>query len=770
MKVISRSGTMLAWVLAWALSPTSGWAQANRPAGPRDTVIEVRVEGNQYLSVSAVLANVKLRPGQAYTDQAVRDDEQRLLKTRKFERVEAVKTQTDRGVIVTFRVVERPVVDAVLFEGNKAFKDAELASTVPFSAGDPIDPYTIQSGVRAIESRYRAEGYYDAKVTYDPDALQAQRRVVFRVVEGPKASLQTVKFRGNQSYSARRLRGVIKSRPRMWPIAPGRLDLETVDRDVVDLRNFYRSEGYLDAEVDRELAFSPDKKDVVVTFLIEEKSRFRVRKLVFDGAKVFDANELRKDLKLVEGAFYDGLALRRDMDKIQNLYGQIGYINTRVNVTTPYADKPGLVDLIYSVDEGEQFRVGRVDIRGNAVTQERVIRRQLQFRPGQVFNTVAVEESRLRLSETWLFEKVEITPYGDKPGERDALVTLQERPTGQFIVGAGVSSNAGLLGTIAYAERNFDILAWPKSWDDVKAGRAFKGAGQTFRITAEPGTEFMRFHIDWLEPYLFDKPYSLGTRAFVFTSGRETYDETRYGGLVSLGHSFPNRWYGEVAGRIEGIRANDLDSSAPPDVVDIKGTTVLGGAKGTIVRDKTDSRWLPSTGDRISLSYEQVVGDFNFGRAVADYHTYYTVYTDALERKHILAARAAGGAIFGDSPVFERFYGGGLGSVRGFEYRGISPRQGPGRDPVGGDFMMFVGGEYSFPVVGQQLRGVVFLDSGTVERDFGITTYRVSAGFGLRLHVPFFGPVPMSLDFGFPISKHGDDDTQWLSFSFGWVF
>jgi len=327
-----------------------------------------------------------------------------------------------------------------------------------------------------------------------------------------------------------------------------------------------------------------------------------------------------------------------------------------------------------------------------------------------------------------------------------------------------------VLGNISFRERNFDILAWPRSWEDLTSGRAFKGGGQTFSITLEPGTEFMRFRIDWREPYLFDKPYSLGTRAFVFTSGRESYDETRYGGLVSVGRRFKNRWYGEVAGRVEGVRVNDLDDDAPRDVRDVEGTTALAGVKGTLVRDRTDSRWLPSAGDRFKVSYEQVMGDFTFGRADADYRIYYTVYTDAIDRKHIIAARASAGAIFGDAPVFERYYGGGFGSVRGFDFRGISPRQGPGDDVVGGDFKIFVGSEYSFPIIARNLRGVVFIDSGTVERNIEIRDYRVSAGVGLRLHLRFFGEVPMSLDFGFPLNKTDEDDTQLVSFSIGWVF
>ncbi|MDY7010999.1 MAG: outer membrane protein assembly factor BamA [Planctomycetota bacterium] len=745
--------------------PVSGFAQAKDSSLP-NTIIEVRVEGNRVLSESAVLADVKTRPGQPYSERIVRDDEQRLLRTQRYDNVVATKTQTDKGVIVTFTVAERPLIEAVIFEGNKVFRDSTLAAVLTFGSGAPIDRFSIESGLRAILSKYRAGGYHFAEVKLNQAALRDAGKVVYEIVEGPKVSIRKIRFRGNSAFGSGKLKGVISSKAKLWPVHPGTLDTETADRDVAELINFYRSEGFLDAQVDCRREFSADKKKVVLVFVIDEGPHYCIRKTVFSGNKVFDSDELRRGLKLLAGAYYNGLSLNRDLAGIRNSYGQIGYIEANVSVKTQYTDKPGLVDLVYTIDEGSQFRVGQIDIRGNDVTKMNVIRRQLRLEPGQLYNAVAAEESRNRLMETGLFENVTVTPYGDAPGVRNAVAEVTETKTGRFLIGAGVSSNAGLLGNISFTERNFDLFARP----DRSGKRSFRGGGQTLSISAEPGTEFMRFHIDWREPYLFDKPYSLGTRAFVFTSGRESYDETRYGGVVSVGRRFENRWYGEVAGRVEGVRVSDLDDDAPGDVRDVEGTTALAGVKGTLVRDRTDSRWLPSAGDRFRVSYEQVMGDFTFGRADADYRIYYTVYTDAIDRKHIIAARAAAGAIFADAPVFERYYGGGLGSVRGFDFRGISPRQGPDDDPVGGDFKMFLGSEYSFPIIARNLRGVVFIDSGTVEKNIEIGDYRVSAGVGLRLHLPFFGPVPMSLDFGFPINKTDEDDTQLVSFSIGWVF
>ena len=333
-----------------------------------------------------------------------------------------------------------------------------------------------------------------------------------------------------------------------------------------------------------------------------------------------------------------------------------------------------------------------------------------------------------------------------------------------------MSTNSGVIGTISLTQRNFDIFGWPDSTRQLFRGQAFRGAGQTLSLVAQPGTELSEFSVEWTDPYLLDQPYSLSVRGFLFERGRDSYDEHRVGAMTSLGHRFTNKWYVELAQRIENVRIDDLDHDAPPEVRKVAGDNLLLGTKLTVVRDRTDSRWIPTTGDRFRVSYEQVYGDHTFGKAMADYSIYRTVHTDALDRKHVWANRFTAGNIIGSAPIFERLYAGGAGSVRGFGYRGISPRSLVNDDPVGGDLLLLAGSEYEFPLIGNQIRGAVFIDTGTVEEDFEITSYRVSAGVGVRWIVPLLGPVPMSFDLGFPLAKHKDDDTQIFSFSIGITF
>jgi outer membrane protein assembly complex protein YaeT len=762
------------------------WHAASLAESPQaQTVIEVRVEGNVRMSRAAILSLIQTRVGQPYNEEVVKGDERRLLRSRHFTSVVVTRTQLAEDVVVTFTVVERPVVAQVVFVGNKELSDAALARELMFGQRDPVLLATVRAGRQALLNRYRAEGFAFATVTLDQQALRKDNIVRYRIVEGPKVRIGKIIVEGNRFFSTLRLKALIGVSARFWPFIAGTYDAEQVQRDILAIRDLYISEGFLAASVDVLRQFSDDKKRVTLRYVIDEGRRYRVARIIFRGNTVFSDEELSRRLKLARGNFVVALTLRRDTRRLEDTYGELGYIQATVTVRKVYhapdeppppwardldAGRPALLDLVFTIEESDQFTIGRIDIRGNDITEDRVIRRELRFYPEQIYNTRQVEDSRRRLVELALFEDVKVTPTGREPGRRDVLVQVVEGKTAQFLIGVGVNTNQGLVGSVSFRQRNFNLFGWPKSLGQLLRAQAFKGAGQTFSLVAEPGTELMRFYVDWFEPYVFDLPYSLNTRAFLFTRERESYDETRYGGVVSVGHLFRNRWYGELSGRIEGVEIEDLKSDAPPEVLADAGSHLMVGIKGTLVRDRTDSRWLPSRGDRIHLSYEQVVGDFNFGQINASYRIYRTLYTDALGRKHIIAGRFAIGHIFGDAPVFERFFGGGIGSVRGFEYRGISPRSAGTDEPIGGETMLFAGAEYSFPLVAEQMRGVFFVDAGTVEEDFSVETVRVAVGFGLRWTVPLFGPVPMTFDFGFPVVKQDEDETQVFSFTIGWIF
>jgi outer membrane protein assembly factor BamA len=356
----------------------------------------------------------------------------------------------------------------------------------------------------------------------------------------------------------------------------------------------------------------------------------------------------------------------------------------------------------------------------------------------------------------------------DSPGPfQDILVKVEETRTGSLMLGAGINSDNGLMGTIVLNERNFDILRWPTSFDDFFEGKAFRGAGQEFRIEAVPGTQVQRYTISVREPYLFDQPYSLATSLYYRDRIFDEYTEERVGTRVTLGHQFTKEIGASIGFRAEDVNVNNIAAGAPIDYTSAYGHNTVIAPNFTISYDTRDSFMRPTEGGKVELMYEQCFGTNTFPIFNLEATRYFTTWQrpDG-SGKHVLLFRSQVSWAGDNTPVYERFFGGGYMSIRGFEFRGVGPNV--NGFMVGGDFQFMNSVEYQIPLrANDNLYLVGFIDSGTVESRIGIQDYRVSAGFGVRITVPMLGPVPIALDFGFPIVKSATDRTQVFSFWIG---
>jgi outer membrane protein insertion porin family len=761
-----------------AAGAARGHAQGEQPTDGM-TVGRVEFTGLKAVSEGYVRRLVKTRQDQPFTRTQVEEDVRELLRSRKFLAAFATTSVEDGRAVVTFHVQEKPAIASVELEGNKVFTDKELYELTP-AAGGVLDTYEVNRARDDILQKYRQKGYYYATVTLDEPLLQNENRVVYHITEGPRVRIRRILYEGNRSYSPRRLGSRVETKTYIWIFRTGALDEEQVERDSIALQKFYHDEGFLDARVGYRLDFDPiQRADLTLVFVIEEGPRYKIQDITFQGNEVFTDSRLRTAMKLAPEKFARADVLQEDVKRVQDLYGEIGYVAARVETRYDFVEEPGWVILRYGIEENMQSRFGRITIRGNRQTKDEVVRRELRFYPGEYYNTVEARKAVQRIRETGLFksEGVEITPLEDVDGVREALVKVDETETTQFLIGVGVSTDNGLIGSLSLDNRNFDLFDWPRTWGELFRGKAFKGDGQRLLLQAEPGTEVTRFRIAFTEPYLLDQPLRLDTSLYYFERGREGYDEQRFGVTVALSKrfigGFLDGWAIEGAARFEAVDIGDVDWLAAPDIQDAKGNHGLTTFKAGIVRDTTDSRLNPTEGYRVSFSWEQAGafgGDYGFGKPAISGAWYKTVRTDILDRKSVVALRADLAYIVGDAPVFERYYAGGFGSLRGFKYRTVSPRQGVKHQPVGGNFIFLTGGEYSFPLYGKIFRGVTFIDMGTVEEDFSLSSWRVAVGFGLRVQVDFFGPVPIVFDFGFPVVKGDRDEDQIFQFAFGASF
>lgn len=747
-------------------------AAESRKAGPR--IADVVVRGNHRVSTHRILGQMQLRAGSTYAPDVLDDDLKRVYALGEFDNVVIQPERQAEQLILVVEVTERPVLKGLEFMGNTVLKEEALQDTVGVLPGSLIDRHKIFSAAGAIERQYREKGYYFASVEFDETLLQEQQIARFSITEGPRVRVRKIVFQGNASVTAGELTKRMETKKWFPLLVPGRYDEETLERDVVSVRNYYVEQGFLDVQVGRELEFSSDKENLTLRIVIEEGPRYQVRSVAMEGVERFSRSLLKKQMELKPGEPYTAENVMKDVELVRETYGEVGYIYTSVKPVIDFTEEPGQVDVTLKVDEGDPVRIGEIRIEGNRLTQDKVIRRALRFFPEEPLNMKLVEKAKKRLEGTGLFARQSVSiapiPTAD-PAVSDVLVRVEETETANLILGAGVSSNSGVLGNISFSQRNFDARDWPESNEDFWSGEAFRGAGQTFRIVLEPGTELQRYSVIFADPHVFDSEYSFSSNVFFFDRQRDAYDESRVGGRFGVGREIREDLRAFVNLRIEQININDLDALVPADVLDVEGSSTLTSAEVGLTKDTTDSFLFPTEGYRLTGSVEQagaMGGSYDFTKFSVDGRRYWTVTRDVLDRKTVLSVRGRMGYIAGDAPIFERFFAGGHGSVRGFEFRGIGPRQFDTN--LGGDFLALACVEYAFPIFGENLTGVVFMDSGTVEQDIEINTWRASVGAGIRFTVPFFGPVPFAFDFGVPISKDGDDEEEVFSFSIGTSF
>ncbi|MFH1419684.1 MAG: outer membrane protein assembly factor BamA [Planctomycetota bacterium] len=749
------------------------------PSGVEGRIID-RVVFEHLRTVNTAYAEsiVDIAPGAVWDRAEIAAACARLTATGKFEGTPYAEAREEDGqLVLVFVVHELPFVQGVDFVGNQKFKDRDLLKAIELSVGSPISTYVINQARQDLERKYREAGYSHVAIDVDQDVLLTEDRVLFIISEGPRIKVRHIEFEGNDAFSDRELRSKIETATYIWLFRTGEFADDVAQRDAAAVKKYYTDRGFLNAQVGYRVDFPENESDLTLTFQIEEGLQHIIKTIEFDGNTVFDNDQVSSFMRAAIGLPADADILEEDRKRIVAEYGSIGYIYAEVSTQLLFDEEDGYVNLVVSVREGEQYRVGRIDIRGNRHTKDKVVRRELRFFPEELYDTEEAQRAERRLLETGLFNEVTITPKGDTPGVRSALVDLTEANTTNILFGVGVTSNSGVVGSISIEQKNFDLFDFPRTTKEFFKGRSFKGAGQTMRFSIEPGTDLTRGRIEFREPYLLDKELGFGIGAYLFERGREEYDERRIGFYTSLDKRWQEGllkgWATELALKFESVKIDGTDMWTATEIQDDAGSSWLTSLKGTLLRDRTDSRWLPSVGNRLKFSWEQfgaLGGDHSFSKLLASYDHYWTVKRDSFDRKHIFQVGASAGQILGDAPVFEKFYAGGIGSLRGFEFRGISPRAGWRSDRVGGDFMLLTNAQYSFPLIGKTVRGVTFLDMGTVEEDFGLNSWRASVGFGARVYVQFFGPIPLAFDFAVPIAEDSDDDTQIFSFSFGTTF
>ncbi len=722
------------------------------------TVLSVNVRGNQVVSTNTVLNKIITREGQTLSQEAINEDIKRLYATGFFRDIRFDVDPQQSGVNVILVVDEKPVVKKITIQGAKAFKEDKLRKEINILEGQILDEKFVVEGVQKIEQRYLNKGFRFAKVTYEINVNEASKEaiVTIRIDEGQTYLVRKVSFSGNQTFPSRQLRKIMRTKIRnLWMLRKGVFKEDVFNDDLDRLSLFHQDEGFLDVKVAPDFEYDEGKNRMHVSIIIEEGPRYTTGDVKFQGNKLFADSDIWQRMTMLPGTVYSQRNLANDIDSIRKFYYSKGYMDARVIPETKLNRGTTKVDAIYTITEGDLYFVDKVKIRGNNKTKDIVIRRELRVYPGERFDLEKLEKSKERLTNLGYFEEITYdTEPSTTPNRKDIVFRVKEKQTGELSFGAGFSSVDQFIGFAEIAQRNFDLTNWPR----------FTGGGQSVSLRGRLGSISRNVEFNFTEPYLFNSKYSFSLDAYNtrFENRNVDFSHDRLGAGVTFGRRLNDRVAVGTGYTLENVEVDDIADSAAQIIKDFAGDNLLSRARVFVTRDTRNNVYNPTKGS-FARAVAELVGTFLGGDH--DYYIlqaggtkYWTVFKKSVIEWRNQFAAAGGISSTEDVPIFDRFFAGGLGTIRGYNYRRVSPKE--NNRPIGGETLFITSIEYTFPIpILDNFKGAVFIDAGQVSSEsfdfFGSDDFVVSIGPGVKINTPI-GPI--AFYYGLPILNRDTED------------
>lgn len=745
---------------------------------------KIEIRGNHRISTVAIKSSIRVKEGDPYDPQLVSQDVDAIWSLGFFDNIEVALEEIPAGLKLVFLVTERAVIDEIQFQGNVKIKTKKLKKQIEIKQGDYLKHYLLKLDEDKIRELYIKKCYYRVKVHAETKVVDGKTVVTFNIDEGPRIRIAKIAFRGNKGIKRRKLLKQMETRQKRFPtfIFPGRFDQRKFQSDIDKVKEFYMNSGWLDVDVGWEITYRDDDSKMYITVHIKEGERYFVETLHIDGATLFTEEELKERLRLKAGGPFFLDAVEKDTYQLRLTYGEQGYITTVVKEKHTFSSEGAKVNVFFTIDEKDRHYIEKIKITGNDKTRDNVIRRQLTFYPGEKLDTEKIRDSQRRLANTGYFDMESGMPagisfeQGSEPDKQNILVEVKEGRTGMLRFGGGYGANVGAFGDISYTDRNFDVTDLPKSLNDFLQGNAFRGAGQILTLRFSPGFQRTEILASLTNPSVFDSPYSAGVSLFDYLRWYREYQQQIIGSRVSIGREIQRDFFVRLSPEFDiiDIERRDDKEATPQDVLDVEGSHLKAGVTLSANMMRTDNIFMPSKGYEGESSVEVAGLDVDIVKYKFQTTKYNTLFEIPRWGKHVIAYGGTFGVVESTSgmevPIFERFFAGGYGSLRGFRYRGVSPVDEKTGDQIGGNILVLLNTEYLMPVYRDIIRVAFFVDSGKADEtvsDINFDHFRLSTGLGLRLSIPFLGRSTISIDYGIPVIKEDGDETQSFSFNFG---
>jgi outer membrane protein insertion porin family len=617
--------------------------------------------------------------------------------------VQVRSERTPEGIRLIYQVTEKPTVRTITISGYSVYDEDELRKSLTLKKGAVLNVFAVRSDVRRLEDMYKEKNYHNVKVDY---TLSPQRNnqvdVEYRIDEGSKILIKKIAFIGNTAFSDKTLKGEIETSEKKfflsWFTRAGDLNQDIVNQDAGKLQAFYHNNGYIRARVgEPQVDFEED--GIVITYRINEGPRFKLGTIDFRGDLLLPKEELVKKLKVVKEPYYNREVLRSDVIALTDLYSDEGYAYVDVSPKVDQDNEKLVANITFQIDKGKQVYFERIQISGNTKTRDKVIRRELRVYEEELYSGVRLKRGIRNLNRLEYFENVKVdTTRGSGDDRMNMNLEVKEKSTGAFTVGAGFGTSEGGFVTGSVRERNLF------------------GRGQTLGVQGVLGGKTQRYSVNFTEPWLFDIPLSAGIELYKWKYEFDQYDKDSVGGKLRFGYPLHEYVRGSATYTLDVTDIRNIEPDAARSIQNDEGLHLKSSISPMIRYDSRDSLFNAREGSIHSLEYEfaGLGGDVGFNKFVADTGWYLPLW------KLVFVPHARGGWMRGmtgwDVPDYEKFYLGGINSVRGGDRNDLAPKQ--DGEPVGG--MSFLQGnfEVKFPLVEEaNVFGILFIDAGKVWHD-----------------------------------------------------
>ena len=746
------------------------------PAPTGLTIGKIKIAGNKKIENDAVMARIGSKEGAEFTAERVRQDIEALFKTGYFYDIQVDRAQTGKVLDLTYTLVEKPSVVELNFEGNSELETDELREQSGLKAYEILNMSKIREATEKMQKMYEDKGYFLARITPRIEDVSPGETVklTFKIEENDKVKVKRITFIGNKNITDGKLKSMMATREGgffSFLSGTGSYKQDAFDRDVQLVSYVYFNEGYVQVKVDRPQVYvTPDRKGIYITFRVEEGERFKVGAVDFAGDLLFEKDDLYNSVDIDGSGWYVHETLLKDIRTLQAKYGDLGYAYANVIPRTRIREKDREVDITFEIDKGNKVYFGRINVVGNSKTRDKVLRRELQIREGELYNETRKRESLDNIRRLGFFEDANFnnsTPP-DNPDIMNIDIVVKEKNTGTIQVGAGYST---------YSQFIFN--------GSVRQENLF-GRGQRLGLSIDFAKNQSLFNLNFTEPYFLDTEWSLGFDLYQSQRILSEYSETKRGGAVRVGHPLAPYTQGFIRYKLDSTQI-DLDgTNGDPDLYPVSTANGLTSSTTFILEyDKRNDRLNPTKGlfSSISVEYAGVGGDKKYTKGEIANRFYSKLFWEVVLRNNLKYGFIRSN-IGGDPPFNELYLLGGANSLRGFDWFSIGKRRrsakiynaaiaagmSPDRAelqalrPFGGTQEAYYQAELEFPLIAEAgIKGVFFYDVGDADDVLRLDEFRSDVGFGFRWYSPI---GQLRFEWGFPLARNPELGERAVSFQF----